>query len=386
MDALLRAVAAHSADLGVAAPCSGLVVGIDRDPAAKVTVLLFDVAGRTSAVAKVARRRSADGPLRAEHAALTAMASARLPRVREQIPRSLLLQHVADRTVLVTSAVPGGSMMVRYHTPGHVGSASVVAGDLRAASEWLAAFQQDTAAGTVGLQEAVRTYCLPALDRYREEFGHDPVERRIRARTQWLASRMARVAVPLCAVHGDYALGNVLVQDGPGGPRVSGVVDWELGQPCGPAFTDLFKFAASYGSFLDRAAAARGSGLRGHPGWGRTRASLGQPNPWPNLVGFLYAFQGTGWFPDLVRGYLHAGYRRMGVPAQVQEVFLPAFVAQQATTLSDPGYRRGYRDLLGVLAEGTAEPSRTPADPVPPAAASADTDNAAVPARAGDRR
>ena len=89
------------------------------------------------------------------------------------------------------------------------------------------------------------------------------------------------------------------------------------------------------------------------------RDRLAAPAPWPNLVGFLYAFTGQGWFPDLVRGYLAAGYERLGVPAGLQEVFLPAFVAEQATTLADPVYRRGYRDLLHALAAGrSAGPAR----------------------------
>ena len=385
MGALLQAVAEHGADLGMAPAVSGIVVGIDRDPSAKVTVLLFDDAGRPTAVAKVARTDSADAPLRAEHAALTAMAPARLPRVQSQIPRSLLLDGVAGRTVLVTSAVPGGSMMVRYHSPGHVSSPSAVAGDLRAAGAWLAAFQEDTAAGRVSCEEAVRSHCLPALDRYRKEFGPDLVERRVRAKTLRLAERLAGVAVPLCAVHGDYALGNVLVDDdGVSGPRVTGVVDWELGQRCGPALTDLFKFAASYGSFLDRAAPPCRSGLRGQPGWGRTRAALGRPSPWPNMVGFLYAFTGTGWFPDLVREYLHAGYHRLGVPDEVQDVFLPVFIAQQATTLADPGYRQGYRALLAALADGSAPFGRTPESAVAGVPGTGAVE--AVPAPAGDRQ
>jgi hypothetical protein len=290
--------------------------------------------------------------LRAEHVALTELSRSWLPRVRRQVPRSLLLEGVAGRTVLVTSALAGRSMLVRYHGPGHVTSRSAVAGDLRAAGAWLAAFQADTAVGRVSCEEAVRRFCLPVLDRYRQEFGPDPVECRIRARTVRAAERFADVVVPLCAVHGDYALGNVLV-DGGGAraPRVSGVVDWELGRSCGLAVTDWFKFAASYGSFLDRAAPRGRSGLRGHRGWGRARTALGQVDPWPNLVGFLYAFRGTGWFPDLVREYLRAGYARMDVPPGVEEVFLPVFVAQQATTLRDPVYRRGYCDLLGALAD-----------------------------------
>jgi Ser/Thr protein kinase RdoA (MazF antagonist) len=366
MDDLLRAVAARSADLGVAPARSGLVVGMDRDPSAKVTVLLFDASGRPAAVAKLARQHGADAPLRAEYdalAALAALAPAELLRVRDQIPRALLLQDVAGRTVLVTSAVPGGPTTVRYHAPGHVCSPSAVAEDLSAAGGWLAAFQEATTQGSVGCVEAFETYAVEAFDRYRAAFGPDPVEHQLRARSARLAQRLTDVTVPLCAVHGDFALGNVLLDaSGGAGPHVSGVVDWELGRPCGPGFTDLFKFVASYGSFLDRAAPRSRSGLRGHPGWGEVRRGLGASRPWPNLVGFLYAFSGSGWFPVLVREYLAAGYRRLGVPAEIESVFLPAFVAQQATTLADPVYRQGYRDLLHALAAAPWRP-REAADP-----------------------
>ena len=144
MDALLRAVAARSADLGVRPPREGMVVGIDRDPGSKVTVLLFDETGRPTAVAKMTRRSDTDAPLRAEHDMLAELTERGLPTVRDQVPRALLLEGVAGRTVLVTSALPGGPLTVRYHRPGHVSRPSLLADDIAVAGEWLPAFQHDT--------------------------------------------------------------------------------------------------------------------------------------------------------------------------------------------------------------------------------------------------
>ncbi len=350
IDALIRAVRDRSGDLGVAPPTDGMVVGIDRDPGAKVTVLLFDRVGRLTAVAKTTRSPDADAPLRAEHDMLAALGDLHLATVRRQVPRALLMEGVAGRTVLVTSALPGGPMTVRYHRPGHVQRPALVAADFAAAGGWLAAFQRDTRQGEVSCEEAFERYAVPAFDRYRATIGWGEPEERLVAQCVAGVERHARSVVPLCAVHGDFAPGNLLVADAGAHPAsVCAVVDWERGRRRGPALTDLFKFAGSYGSFLDRAAAAGPHGLRGHPGWAEVRDRVGGAAAWPNLVGFLYAFTGQGWFPDLVRAYLAAGYERLGVPAGVQAVFLPAFVAEQATALSDPVYRRGYRDLLHAL-------------------------------------
>jgi hypothetical protein len=148
-------------------------------------------------------------------------------------------------------------------------------------------------------------------------------------------------------VHGDYATGNLLVERG----RVSGVVDWERGRRAGPPLADLFKFAASYGSYLDRAAPPRNGALPGHPGWAQARDRWGVFAGWSNAVGFLYAFLGQGWFPDLVRAFLADHLRRLGLPLSACALFLPVFLADQAMALDNAVYRDGYRSLLSVLAD-----------------------------------
>jgi hypothetical protein len=81
------------------------------------------------------------------------------------------------------------------------------------------------------------------------------------------------------------------------------------------------------------------------------RARWGERSTWTNLIGFVYAFLGSGWFPEVVRDYLAANYRRLACPPEVQPLFLAAFVAGQVLTLDNPTYRRGYRELLHVLSE-----------------------------------
>jgi Phosphotransferase enzyme family len=331
---------------GLAPLCGGLVVGMDHDPAAKVTLILFDEAGRPSVVAKVARQPTAEQALLAEHAALGELWASPLPTVADQLPRPLLLSRLAGRAMLATTALPGGPLAVRYYHPRHVREPGLVAEDFGLAGSWLARFQQETRTGEVVLgAEAFDRWVRPVFARYRATIGWSGWEESLLDRLALAARDLAGVRVPLVAVHGDYAMGNLLAD----GRRISGVVDWELGRRVGLPFTDLFKFAASYGSYLDRAAPRRNGALPGHPGWATARERWGSVAPWANAIGFLYGYFGRGWFPDLVRSFLLQHLQRLEVPPAVSAVFLPVFVAEQATTLENPTYRNGYRSLLSVL-------------------------------------
>jgi aminoglycoside phosphotransferase len=328
--------------------CSGLVVGIDRDPTAKVTMIMFDEAGLPGAVAKVARRADEEQTLRAEHAMLVDLRTAPLATVACDVPRPLLMERVAGRAVLVTTALPGSPLTVRYHEPGHIQDPGRVASDLQLAGSWLHRFQSETRSGEpIPMAAAFDQWVRPVFERYREQIGWSAWEEQLLDRLSLLAGELDDVAVPLVAVHGDYATGNLLVKHG----RVSGVVDWELGRPVGPPFSDLFKFAASYGSYLDRATPLRNGVLPGHPGWAEARTRWGGFDGWTNAVGFLYAYLGQGWFPDLVRAFLAGHLERLGLPMSACALFLPTFLAEQAMALDNTGYRDGYRSLLSALAD-----------------------------------
>jgi hypothetical protein len=343
----------------IAAPLvGGIVLGIDQDPAAKVTQLLFDDRGHPSVVVKVARRPSAEAALRAEHRALQDLCNHPPLGVESSLPRPLLLESVTGCLVLATTALPGGPMSVGYYRPGHARSPAAVRGDFELAGSWLAAFQQSTRRGRLLIGPGtLDDVVLPIFGRYRAVIGWSSWEESLLDRLAGVCEALSGVAVPLVAVHGDFAIGNLLVSDG----RVSGVVDWELGRDVGHPFTDLVKFVSSYGSFLDRAIPTRSGTMPGHPGWAAAASRWGGDGAWPNRVGLLYAHFGTGWFPDLVREFLRQQLHRLGVPAESLALFLPLFVAEQAMVLENPRYRAGYRSVLHTLwRDAELRPARAP--------------------------
>jgi len=347
IDALVHQLNERSQGLGLPPLRGGLVIAVDADPAGKVSLLLLDRAGSPRAVAKVSRRRDDDGRLEAEYAALQRLRDRPLPRVGPSVPRPLLLERFSGRPALVTTAVPGAPLSVRYHHPGHVSSPRRVAADLAAAGQWLAAFHDDVGTTAVSCQEVWLTQLVPLFERYRGTIGWSEWEGELFERMRSWVGDLAEVRVPMTFVHGDYCIGNLLLD----GDVVSGVVDWELGRGVAPALTDVFKLPASYGSFLDRAAPRRDGGVVGHAGWAVAGKRWAGRSSWPNLTGFLYTFFGDGWFPELVRDHLLRSYRRLGCPPEVEPLFLVGFVAEQVLTLDNPVYRQGYRDVLRTMSE-----------------------------------
>jgi hypothetical protein len=324
---------------------SGVVFGIDSDPKAKVTLILFDAAGTPRAVAKVARDQSVESALRAEHGALLDLASIPSPR-RPTLPAPLMLERVRGRLTLVSTAVRGAPMSVRYYEPGHVSDPHKVARDFDRAGEWLADLRASTGSGSVEITPVSFTRLVqPVVDRYRSCIGWDSWEQELFLSLVRGADAVSGAMLPLSFVHGDFAIGNILLD----GDAVSGVVDWECARANDAPFYDVFKLAASYSSYLDRAAADAHGNVVGHVGWRHARRMFGETE-WGNLIGFMYGFYGEGWFPEVVRRYVSDQTARMGVPPQLARLFLPVFIAEQAAALDNPTYRTGYRHLLQVIA------------------------------------
>jgi hypothetical protein len=340
---------AVATSLGLPEVTGGIVVGVDYAPAAKVTLLLFGADGLPHLVAKLARRPESERALVTEHTMLTNLWSPPGRAVTAELPRPLALEHISGRMVLLTTAVPGTPLTVRYYTPGHVCRADQVVQDFVLAGTWLARFQTETLSGTATLgRDAFEEWIRPTLQRYRAEIGWSSWESDLlTSHLPDLCAEFSGTRVPVVGVHGDYAPGNILTDRG----RVSGVVDWELGRGAGLPFSDLFKFAASYGSYLDRARPPTRGTLAGHPGWSRARDRWGSMPGWSNRTGILYAFFGSGWFPQLVRSFLDRHLLRLQIPPAAARPFLLVFLAEQVLALEQPVYRDGYRSMLRLLGE-----------------------------------
>jgi hypothetical protein len=236
---------------------------------------------------------------------------------------------------LVTTALPGTPMLVAYHRFRHTAHAPAVRTDFAAAAHWLAGFQEATAHGrgpldlAPGVPEALATALAEEND------GPARDAERLLSWLDAVRARLRRHQTVRTAVHGDYWPGNLLLDRG----RLCGVVDWERFEPAGSPVRDLARFALGYSSYLDRHACRRGR-VPGHPA-----LRAGEP------AGCLrYALDGSGWYPDLVRGYLARGLARLGLPRGCGRDAVLAEVAALAAEATDPAFRRRQLDILAALA------------------------------------
>ncbi|HEX9343448.1 MAG TPA: aminoglycoside phosphotransferase family protein [Actinomycetota bacterium] len=334
---------------GRPAPAGAIVAGVDRSPAAKVTLVFFDQAGELAAIAKVARSAVSEPALEQEHEALTHLWSlgGGAPSVRRQVPQPLLLERVAGRLALVVSPLAGRPMTAAYYTPGHVADQATVAADFTLAATWLRAFQTETAA-------PLQPFDPNQLDRwvgqvirdYRAQVGWSATEEKLFTEVNTRAEALLGLPLPTAAIHGDYWMGNLLVD--PSG-QLRGVIDWERGRREGPCLLDIYKFPTSYGLYLDR---AYPSGVvPGHPDRQRWQTRWPHLGDWLHLAGFGYTYYGDGWFPQQIRSFIISHLDALSVPHAANAVFFPLFLAEQALLPGHPKTRAANRAMLHAFGE-----------------------------------
>jgi aminoglycoside phosphotransferase (APT) family kinase protein len=306
-----------------------VVLGLSKDPNAKVTVLLVAGSGRpvfavkaptSDAAARAVEREArllADARLRAAHVAV------------ETVPRVVGTVDFDGRPALVTTAVPGTPMTASYLAWRHTAGAGRVAADFAAAGRWLAALQRQTAAAGAPLDMDAGVAA-----RLASRFDGEPRLGDVLARLEEIHARLREHATPRTVVHGDLWLGNVLLERG----RVSGVVDWEAGAGSGQPVRDVVRFANMYALFLDRRTRA-GRRVRGHVG---LRAGA-------DGAGLAFALEGAGWFPEHFRRFVGDGLARLGVPPAAWSDAVLAGVAEVAALTDDDGFARAHLALLHRL-------------------------------------
>jgi hypothetical protein len=243
------------------------------------------------------------------------------------------LEEIAGRLTLITTAVRGEPMSRAYYTPGHTGRPQAVEADLEAAASWLAAFQQETKRCDVRMDEdGIDSLVVPVVERYRTHVGWSAVERDLFDDVILRARGLDGSTVPMSGVHGDFWMGNLLVE----GSEIAGVVDWELARCTDLPFGDVYKLPTSYGFYLDRSVSP-GDPVPGHPGRAEWATRWARYGSWPNMAGFAYTYFGRGWFSALVR-------------MEANAVFFPLFLAEQAIANAHvASFREGYQSLLAAF-------------------------------------
>jgi aminoglycoside phosphotransferase (APT) family kinase protein len=314
-----------------ASELQSLVIGLSRDPNAKVTCLLVSRAtGRPALAVKVPTTDTAAAAVEAEMQVLAAVRARAPESLGETLPRVVDVVEHEGRAAAVMTAVAGRPMTVAYMRRRHTGTRGRVAADLAAVGAWLADFQRATAgaAGTLDMDGGV---ALRLERRFADE--HDLAEDL--ERLEDIHARLARRVVRRTSVHGDFWFGNVLVQDG----RVSGVVDWEAGAANGEPVRDLVRFALIYALYLDRRTRA-GRSVPGHAG---LRAGT-----WGAALEF--ALDGAGWFPQLFRRFLQDGLSRLGASPEDWRDAALAGVAEVAALTDHPDFARHHLELFRRVA------------------------------------
>jgi aminoglycoside phosphotransferase (APT) family kinase protein len=319
-----------------------LVVGASKNPNAKITVLLVSPAsGQPVLALKVPTTDAAARAVEAEARVLVALEELP-PGVMETIPRIVDTVEFDGRPGIVMTAVEGTPMTTSYQRWRHTARSARVAAHFAAVGSWLGAAQRATAGELAPLDMDGE-----ALSRLSSRFSEDPLVDDAVDQLGEIYARLRRNTVPRTAVHGDLWFGNVLLSGG----RVSGVVDWEAGATSGEPVRDLVRFALMYALFLDRRTRP-GRRVTGHPGlragdWG---------------AGVEYAFDGTGWFPELFRQFLREGLDRLGAsPTSWRDAAL-AGIAEVAAFADHDEFARLHLQLFRRLA--VPRPQRRPTKPV----------------------
>jgi aminoglycoside phosphotransferase (APT) family kinase protein len=304
-----------------------LILGMSKDPNAKVTVLLVSPDNSRPVLAvKAPTTEGAARSVGVEMRLLVDLAKLPLGQIVDTIPHVVGVVDFNGRQAAVTTALQGTPMTTTYARWRHTASPRRVARDFAAVADWLADLQRWTATHVtpVDMDAGVAS-------RLGSRFADDKQIASDLDRLAELHETLRQQSVPRTAVHGDLWSGNVLVTGG----SVTGVVDWECGSVSGEPVRDLVRFALMYALYLDRRTKP-GRGVVGHAGlragqWG---------------VGVEYALDGTGWFPELFRRFLGDGLARLGASPQSWRNVAIAGIAEVAALTDEQEFARRHLELF----------------------------------------
>lgn len=309
-------------------------LAMSKDQNAKVTVLLFPGGqDQPGYVAKVPTTGTAARRVEREAELLSDPELRVLGPISATIPQPIMTVEHRGHRVMVTTGLPGRSMLADYHSWRHTARASAVRADFAAAGLWLAELHRRTAKGETDLASMLDG-AAPAIAR---RYGGDRATAADLYQLAAIRDRLAGHRVARAMLHGDFWPGNLLMTDG----RVCGVIDWESARRDGLPTHDLAHFVITYSLYLDRHTRP-GRRVGGHPGL--------RAGPWG--AGLEYALNGTGWYPELARRFLADGLRRLSVPPCCGRDVTLAELASIAAHADHPDFARNHLLLFRRLHAG----------------------------------
>ncbi|WP_433503775.1 phosphotransferase family protein [Pseudonocardia halophobica] len=310
-----------------------VVLQHSHDPDARCVLLLFEPGSAVpDRVVKLAAGAAAADRMEREARALELLQGLSDRQLGAQVPRLLALRPHHERPALMTTALPGVPMLVRYHRSGHTADRGAVTRDFQRAAGWLARLHAATARESRPLDLAPATLeAVESASTSPAASGFDLVEE-----AAALQVRLRRRRAPAALVHGDFWPGNLLTD----GAQITGVVDWERSVGSGSPLRDHARFALCYSQYLDRHTAP-GRRVRGHRG-----LVAGAPGG-----GVGYALDGNGWYPDLVRGFLRSVLARLHLPPECGRDGVLAEILAVAAEATEPTFAASQLALFQMLSE-----------------------------------
>lgn len=303
-----------------------VVIGMSKDENPKATVLVQpDGASAPSLAIKVGMTPGAGEAVLREAAALQSLEQADPALVHGTVPRCLEVRTSGGHAVLVTSVCPGVPLSTTYHRWRHTARAERVRADFTAAATWLDDLGRLPGQG--GDPRADGAWS----ERIRSRWPGDEAAEEVALAVADRRDRIGAIDGSTAGmVHGDFWCGNVLHLDG----AVTGVVDWEHARQDGDPLRDRVRFALAYALYLDRHTAS-GHRVAGHPGL--------VAGPWGEPVRHL--LRGSGWFPELVAGFVGEGLSVTGRdPAHWPDALLLG-LAEVAALSDHPAFARQHLEL-----------------------------------------
>jgi hypothetical protein len=319
-------------DLLFAASTRGVLIAASKDPDAKFTFIVTPPPGLypSSPVAvKIPATAAAGIAVEHEGRVLVQLRAAQLGSIADTLPQYLETVDSDGLPALVSTALRGTPMSVRYHHWLHTARPARVAEDFALAGEWLRRFQ----AATAGKRTQIH-WAADVSDRLLRRWPASPQLDAALLRLSSADYQLSSHLAPRTAVHGDYWFGNLLVADG----TISGVIDWECGASDGYPLRDLVRFALSYSLYLDRHTRP-GHRVLGHRGLRRDGFA----------PGITYALLGRGWLPELVRSFLCDGLTELGLPPDLWYHAALTGIGEVAALANDDGFGAAHLELLAGL-------------------------------------
>lgn len=275
----------------------------DHSDRAKMVMFLFERGARAPcAVVKASARAEHSEALMREHATLCMLRQRLSEPLRAALPIPLAAVVRDGETVVAEACMSGASMYFAMRNS--LRPQRRVDEHFMQALGWLAGFQKETETGAATLGDgALAGFVTEPLRDFERLCRPGASERRLIAALERKAEALKDERIPICASHGDFWAGNLIVSS-----EGIGVFDWEGFSERSTPFHDLLTFITSYGLNFP---------------WQFGRYA--EP-----YLAFNATFSGEGWMARLVRRHLTDYCAAIGVSPKLLEVFLPVFLAMRA--------------------------------------------------------